>query len=231
MYFLSHCSEKEMFDIVGWIPVVYGNDEGVCGNGFEGMILLSVWNARCVSRCFPRSRVYVVGFAKFATEVFFLLAGFRGSIDVSLRVYVVLGNLFVRIGIGFASFISAAAVCTDLTFVVNVSQTVFPALNQDARLKRANLTNPGPRLWSWRQMFLPTFVCRVFRLQVDVVMRCLTNRVRALLNAHETEKGLRASKVKCIPILVCPFQEKCQFCRGAGLELVHKVLKTCLSFL
>ncbi len=84
----------------------------------------------------------------------------------------VLGNLFVRIGIGFASFISAAAVCTDLAFVVNVSQTVFPALNQDARLKRANLTNPGPRLWSWRQMFLPTFAGLVFRLQVDVVMRC-----------------------------------------------------------
>jgi hypothetical protein len=111
-----------------------------------------------------QSRVYVVGFAKFAAEVFFLLADLRSPIDVIFRVYVVLGNLFVRIGIGFAFFISAAAVCTDLTFVVNVSQTVFPALNQDARLKRANLTNPGPRLWSWRQMFLPTFVCRVFRL-------------------------------------------------------------------
>jgi len=52
--------------------VVYSNDEGVCGNGFDGMILLSVWNARFVSRCFQMSLVYAVGFAKFAAEVFFL---------------------------------------------------------------------------------------------------------------------------------------------------------------
>jgi hypothetical protein len=52
-------------------------------------------------------------------EVFFL-AEVRSPIGVIFRVYVVLGNLFVRLGIGFAFFISAAAVCTDLTFVVNV---------------------------------------------------------------------------------------------------------------
>lgn len=60
--------------------------------------------------------MYVVVFAKFAAEVFFLLAELRSLIDVIFRVYVVLGNLFVRIGIGFAFFISAAAVCRDLTF-------------------------------------------------------------------------------------------------------------------
>jgi hypothetical protein len=83
--------------------------------------------------------------------------------------------------------LSALQQCAEtLPFVVNVSQTVFPALNQDARLKRANLTNPGPILWSWRQMFLPTFVCRVFRLQVGVLIRCLVNRIRALLNPFQT---------------------------------------------
>lgn len=53
--------------------VVYSNDEGICGNGFDGMILLSVWNARFGSRCrcFQKSRVYVVGFAKFAAGGFF----------------------------------------------------------------------------------------------------------------------------------------------------------------
>jgi hypothetical protein len=62
--------------------VVYGNDEGICGNGFDGMVLLSVWNARFFSRCFQKSRVYVVGFAKFAAEVFFLLAELRIPIGV-----------------------------------------------------------------------------------------------------------------------------------------------------
>jgi hypothetical protein len=128
-------------------------------------------------------------------------------------VCVVLGSLFVRIGIGFAFFISAAAVCTDLTFLVNVSQTVFPVLNQNARLKRANLTNPGLRLWSWRQMFLPTIVCRFFRLQVDVVIRCLVSRVRALFNPYEAAKGLRASKVECISLWLCPEKDRLQMFR------------------
>ncbi len=98
--------------------------------------------------------------------------------------------------------------CKDLTFVVSVSQTVFPALNQDARLKGANLTNPGPRQWSWRQMFLPTFVCRVFRSQVDVVMRCFVNGMRALLNPYETAKGFCTSKHECIPLWLCPGKVK-----------------------
>ncbi len=195
----------------------------VMTKGFAATVLMewfcSVWNARLGSRSFQTSLVYVVGFAKFAAQVFFLLAELRSPIDVIFGVYVVLGNLFVRIGIGFAFFISAAAVCTDLTFVVNVSQTVFPALNQDARLKRANLTNPGPRLWSWRQMFLPTFVCRVFRLQVGVVICCLVSRMRALLNPYETAEGLRASKVECIPLWLCDGRTNISF---SGLDSIEE---------
>jgi hypothetical protein len=40
-----------------------------------------------------------VGFAKFAAEVFFLLAELRAPIDVFFRVHEVVGNLYVRIGI------------------------------------------------------------------------------------------------------------------------------------